>query len=146
MTKGQCEYIKRYARLKMPLQLSQSSSYCIRQATTRTKISILIHRIYKFITSTSSNMLYAGYYNLSQAGKTSSGESSRRVSKESTASAEATSSAQKIKSGLKHVLEQLRPTTEPLTPAGIYSPVIKRGRLFSRQQSTSSSKVELIQA
>lgn len=89
-------------------------------------------------------MLYAGYYNLSQAGKTSSEQSPRRVSKESTSRAESTSSVQKIKSGLKNVLEQLRPTTEPLTPAGIYSPIIKKGPLFSRQQSTSSSKVELL--
>ncbi|KIW64506.1 hypothetical protein PV04_09434 [Phialophora macrospora] len=94
-------------------------------------------------------MLYAGYYNLSQAEKST--QSSRRVSQESTSSEKSTSSSssQRIKSGLKKVLEELRPTTETLTPAGLYSPAMKQGHLFSRKQSTASStsaKVELTKA
>ncbi|KAJ9613542.1 hypothetical protein H2200_003484 [Cladophialophora chaetospira] len=84
-------------------------------------------------------MLYAGYYNLSQAEKST--QSSRRVSQESASSDKSTSSStsQKIKSGFKKFLEELRPTTEVLTPAGLYSPIIKRGDLFTRKQSTASS-------
>ncbi|OCT45358.1 hypothetical protein CLCR_06473 [Cladophialophora carrionii] len=94
-------------------------------------------------------MLYAGYYNLSRADN--SAPSSRRVSQESTSSEKSTSSSssQKIKAGLRKILEELRPTTEPLTPAGIYSPVIKQEQLSSRKQSTvsgTSSEVELTKA
>lgn len=87
-------------------------------------------------------MLYAGYYNLSQAEKNNNGASSRRTSQESRASESSTSSS-KSKIWLKKALDQLRPTTETLTPAGIYSPIIKQGPLFgSRKSSTISTEVE----
>ena len=101
------------------------------------------------------NMLYAGYYNLSQAEKESIATfsqarqvSSRRDSQESTSSATSTSSStsQKIKSGLKKVLQEIRPTPEVLALGGIYAPV--RGNPFAVKQSASStsSKTELIKA
>ncbi|EXJ63319.1 uncharacterized protein A1O5_11640 [Cladophialophora psammophila CBS 110553] len=90
-------------------------------------------------------MLYAGYYNLTQAEKNSSAVSSRRVSKESTSS-ESSKTSQKIKSSIKNALDQLRPTTETLTPAGIYSPVIKQGALFGRKHSQAEVRVEMPKA
>ncbi|KIW33493.1 uncharacterized protein PV07_00339 [Cladophialophora immunda] len=86
-------------------------------------------------------MLYAGYYNLTQAEKNSSATSSRRISQESTSS-HSSKTSQKIKSSIKNALDQLRPTTETLTPAGIYSPVIKQGSLFSRKHSPAEVRVE----
>ncbi|KAJ4507142.1 hypothetical protein HRR90_009311 [Exophiala dermatitidis] len=77
---------------------------------------------------------YAAYYNLVEAEK-SAAASRRRSSNDSDISqASTSSSSQKRKFSLKHVLEQLRPTTETLTPAGIYAPIIKQGPLFSSKQ------------
>jgi hypothetical protein len=97
-------------------------------------------------------MLYAGYYNLSQAEKNSV-PSSRPVFQETVPAEKSTppssSKSQRIKSGLKRALEELRPTTKALTPAGIYAPVIKKDRPFIRKdgnESCTSSNVELIKA
>lgn len=92
-------------------------------------------------------MLYAGYYNLSQAEKAA--QSSRRVSKESTSSEKSASSStsQKLKSGLKKVLEEIRPTPEVMAMGGWYAPV--RGNPFAHKQSivsSTSSKTDLTKA
>ncbi len=92
-------------------------------------------------------MLYAGYYNLTQAEKNNiaSFATARRNSRESTTS-EASTSSSKNKNWIKKALDKLRPTEEALTPAGIYSPVIKQGPLFGRKRSSVSPKVETTQA
>ncbi|KIW59874.1 hypothetical protein PV05_00139 [Exophiala xenobiotica] len=73
---------------------------------------------------------YLSYFNIVEAEKHSAKTSSRRESNESDDSC----SSIKRKSYLKRVLEQLRPTQEPLTPAGIYSPIIKQGPLFGSRK------------
>ena len=75
---------------------------------------------------------YAAYHNLSVADRN---EKSRRTSEQSTSSA--TSQPERRRSSIQKVLDHLRPTEEAITPAGIYSPVIKRGSLFSRKSSKS---------
>ncbi|KAH0848537.1 hypothetical protein FOPE_02709 [Fonsecaea pedrosoi] len=90
-------------------------------------------------------MLYAGYYNLTQAEKNSSATSSRRVSQESNAS-KSSKTSQRIKSTIKNALDQLRPTTETLTPAGIYSPVIQKGTLFGRKHAPAEVRDETSKA
>ncbi|KAL6248278.1 hypothetical protein RBB50_004533 [Rhinocladiella similis] len=79
---------------------------------------------------------YLGYFNIVEAEKNKSTKpSSRRDSNESDAS----TSSSKSKSFFKRALNQLRPTQEPLTPAGIYSPIIKQGPRFGgRKQSTKA--------
>ncbi|KIW20975.1 hypothetical protein PV08_01554 [Exophiala spinifera] len=79
---------------------------------------------------------YLGYFNIVEAEKNMSAKPSyRRDSNGSDVSA----SSNKSKSFFKRALSQLRPTQEPLTPAGIYSPAIKQGSLFGgRKQSTKA--------
>ncbi|EXJ84080.1 hypothetical protein A1O3_04747 [Capronia epimyces CBS 606.96] len=84
---------------------------------------------------------YAAYYNLLEAEK-SAAASRRRTSDESTSSEASAASHKSIKLYLKHALDQLRPTREPLTPAGIYTPIIKQGPLFgSKRHNAQQTKV-----
>ena len=82
-------------------------------------------------------MLYAGYYNLSQADN-----ASRRASANSTASStkEETPNTSR-RSSIKKLLDQLKPIEKPVTPAGIYSPMIAKGPLFTRRKSEEWKKM-----
>ncbi|OAL31845.1 hypothetical protein AYO22_00715 [Fonsecaea multimorphosa] len=128
----------RHPQTNSGVSVSLMMSFCIYTAMA---VSTYHHRITPNIPFTSLNMLYAGYYNLTQAEKNSSAMTPRRVSEESTSS-KSSKTSQKIKSSIKNALDQLRPTTETLTPAGIYSPVIKQGALFGRKHSTAKVIVE----
>ena len=98
-------------------------------------------------------MLYAGYYNLKTASQASSPASSaansRRPSeKESVTSAENAAAeyqpeTQRRRSSIKRALDMLRPTEEPLTPEGVYAPIIKRGPLFHKKEKKEKKKEEL---
>lgn len=98
-------------------------------------------------------MQYAGFYILnSTAAKPKSVVSSRRLSKDSDLSETSTlsptsevsaaspSSSSKMKRFFKKVVEELRPTTEPITSAGIYAPIIQRGPLFRHGAATETNK------
>ena len=71
---------------------------------------------------------HAAYYNIMTAEADSRADSRRA----STVSVKTTSSTASNKSrlSLKAALEQLKPTTETITPSGIYTPIVKRGSLF----------------
>jgi len=79
---------------------------------------------------------YTAYYNLVEAEKNQSQSSSRRASEESKDSKASKSS----KFSVKNALDQLRPTREVLTPAGIYTPIIKRGSLFTHKPYAEKTK------
>jgi hypothetical protein len=81
---------------------------------------------------------YAAYWNLVEAEKHSG--STCRASAESERSNTSSSSSKGFKTSLKRVLEHLKPTEEPLTPADIYSPIIKQGHLFGRKSSSNPTK------
>lgn len=73
-----------------------------------------------------STLIYAVDYNNIKSPRAST--SSRRTST-------STSDSHGSKFSLKAALEQLKPTEEKITPSGIYSPIIKRGSLFSGLRS-----------
>ena len=68
---------------------------------------------------------YAAYYLLTTAQREQ--EQQAKINDSRRTSADSSSSKFSIKSALR----QLRPTTEKLTPAGIYAPIINNGPLFS---------------
>ncbi|KAJ9653945.1 hypothetical protein H2198_006933 [Neophaeococcomyces mojaviensis] len=80
-------------------------------------------------------MQYAAYANLVHAQQAGSIASSRRVSSESNTSTESSS---KKPSKFQRFLNGLKPIDKPITPAGIYLPIIKQGPLFEKKMSTSS--------
>lgn len=78
---------------------------------------------------------YAAYYNLTEADRA---EQARRTSAESTKDNSRRSSFQKV-------FHSFRPTEQEITPSGIYSPIIKRGSLFSRNSSRQGSVKESVE-
>lgn len=92
-------------------------------------------------------MLYAGYYNLKAAEKdvkaSASAASSRRTSGDSVNSASSTSRKGSLKESVKHCLDQLKPIEEPITPVGVYAPMVKRNRpLFGKKSSEKATGVK----
>jgi hypothetical protein len=106
-------------------------------------------------------MLYAGYYNLSEANKAqaqskASSQANSRASsvakpvmekKPSTSSVSSASSTnsekaqpERRRSSIKKFFDQLRPIEEPLTPAGIYRPIIAKGPLFGEIKQSKEWK------
>lgn len=76
---------------------------------------------------------YAAFYNLHEGKKAQSIVDSRRASNMSSASSSSSTKPSKDsrRGSLKSFLKGLKPTEEVQKPAGIYTPIIKRGSLFS---------------
>jgi hypothetical protein len=78
-------------------------------------------------------------YNLTHADKA---EKIRHTSQESAGSSTSNTPNPSRRSSVQKILDHLRPTEEATAPAGIYSPIIKKGSLFSRSKKEHKSEKE----
>jgi hypothetical protein len=137
----------------------QSKAFSIPSNSSHLYYTTTTHTSIKHFNQPTSNMIYAGYYNLSEASKAQSPASSqansrnpsvtkptmeKKPSTSSVSSADSTHSEkaqpERRRSSIKRFFDQLKPIEEPLTPAGIYRPIIKKGPLFGEIKQSKEWK------
>merc|ERR1711939_853474 len=112
------------------------------------------HTSNKQSTPNTAKMLYSGYYNLHVANQHNAQQaysrngSAANTSRRNSVKSEASSSSQEAqkqqperrRSSIKRALDMLRPTEEPVTVEGIYSPVFKQDKKSNKKEKKAKKE------